>query len=29
MGVIHPEVLAHYDLRTPCGALELEIEGFL
>lgn len=29
LGVVHPEVLAHYELRVPCAALEIEIEYFL
>eukprot|EP00047_Mylnosiga_fluctuans_P004246 m.233425 g.233425 ORF g.233425 m.233425 type:complete len:608 (-) comp12514_c0_seq1:47-1870(-) len=29
VGVVHPEVLAHYELRNPCSALELELEAFL
>eukprot|EP00039_Didymoeca_costata_P024726 m.11255 g.11255 ORF g.11255 m.11255 type:complete len:600 (+) comp4407_c0_seq1:107-1906(+) len=29
VGIVHPEVLAKYDLKNPCGALELEIEEFV
>eukprot|EP00052_Salpingoeca_macrocollata_P035313 m.14262 g.14262 ORF g.14262 m.14262 type:complete len:606 (+) comp7821_c0_seq1:917-2734(+) len=29
LGVVHPEVLANYELKAPCSALELDIEPFL
>ncbi len=29
MGVVHPDVLANFDVTTPCSALELDIEQFL
>ncbi|GAQ81384.1 Phenylalanyl-tRNA synthetase class IIc beta subunit [Klebsormidium nitens] len=28
-GIIHPEVLEHFDIQTPCSALEIRIEDFL
>ncbi len=29
MGVVHPDVLARFDVAHPCSALELDIEPFL
>lgn len=29
IGVLHPEVLAKFDLSLPCCALELNIEPFV
>ena len=29
MGVVHPDVLAKFDVAHPCSALELDIEAFL
>jgi phenylalanyl-tRNA synthetase beta chain len=29
MGVVHPDVLARFDIAHPCSALELDIEPFL
>jgi phenylalanyl-tRNA synthetase beta chain len=29
MGVVHPDVLARFDVVHPCSALELDIEPFL
>jgi phenylalanyl-tRNA synthetase beta chain len=29
MGVVHPDVLAKFDIAHPCSALELDIEPFL
>jgi len=29
MGVIHPEVLENFNIKFPCGALELEVEELL
>ena len=28
-GVVHPEVLLKYNLKNPCGALEMDLEPFL
>ena len=29
MGVLHPEVVAAFDLQLPCAALEINVERFL
>ena len=29
MGVVHPDVLANFDITHPCSALELDVEPFL
>jgi len=29
VGVLHPEVLANFDLNLPAAALELNLEAFL
>jgi phenylalanyl-tRNA synthetase beta chain len=29
LGVLHPEVLAKFELNLPCCALELNIEHFV
>jgi phenylalanyl-tRNA synthetase beta chain len=28
-GIVHPEVLGHFDIPFPCSALEINIEPFL
>eukprot|EP00041_Stephanoeca_diplocostata_P012569 m.210441 g.210441 ORF g.210441 m.210441 type:complete len:599 (-) comp19008_c0_seq2:1074-2870(-) len=28
-GVVHPEVLTNYKIKAPCGALELDLDGFV
>ena len=28
-GVLHPEVLANYDIKYPCSVIEMDIEPFL
>ncbi|KAL2912595.1 phenylalanine--tRNA ligase subunit beta [Polyrhizophydium stewartii] len=28
-GIVHPEVLAHFDITFPCSALEINVEPFL
>lgn len=28
-GVVHPEVLANYNIKYPCGALEMDLKPFL
>ena len=28
-GVVHPEVLARFDIVNPCSALELDVQAFL
>lgn len=28
-GVVHPEVLARFDITNPCSAMELDVEAFL
>lgn len=29
IGLLHPEVLAKFELRVPCSCLEINIEPFL
>eukprot|EP00122_Pirum_gemmata_P007276 Pgem_evm1s6674 len=28
LGIIHPDVMAHYELTSPCSILELNIQQF-
>ena len=28
-GVLHPDVLANYDIKYPCSVIEMDIEPFL
>ena len=29
MGVVHPEVLAHFDVHYPCSVVELDVEAIM